>query len=407
MAASPLRPDIRWIASGFVLMFFSGFGQTFFIAIFAGHLKADLAISDGQFGSLYTIGTLASAAILVWAGRLADRLPIRRLAIVTVSGLALAALAMASATSAWMLAIAIFGLRFFGQGMMVHVAMTGMARWFNRRRGRAIAMAVLGFSASEAALPLIAVAMIGLIGWRSTWVAGAGALILVAVPVLAALLARERVPAAGTVVAQMQAPLQPRREWTRGEVLKSPLFYALLPGLLAPSFVVTGIFFNQVTIVAIKGWALSWFAASFPVMAGVSVVSALAAGWTVDRFGARRLLPALLVPLGLGTLMLTYVGAAYILPVFMAMVGLVHGASSTVHGALWAELYGTGHLGAIRSVATAAMVFASALSPGLIGVLLDAGVPLEAQFAAMAIYCLVAALWMGALVPRLNRLAAA
>jgi MFS family permease len=407
MPVSRLRPDIRWISSGFLLLFFSGFGQTFYIAIFAGHLKADLAITDGQFGSLYTIGTLGSAAILVWAGKFADRFPIRHLGIAVMAGLALAALAMASVTSAWMLAFALFGLRFFGQGMMVHVAMTGLARWFNRRRGRAISIAVLGFSASEAAMPLIAVAAIGLVGWRLAWVAAAGALAVLAMPVLAALLARDRVPAAGTVVPDAEPRTAGVPEWTRREVLRSPLFYALMPGLLAPSFVMTGIFFNQVTIVEVKGWQLSWFAASFPVMAGMSVLSALAAGWTVDRFGARRLLPAVLVPIGLATLILTYASAAYVLPVFMALAGLAHGGASTVHGALWAELYGTGHVGAIRSVVAAGMVFASALSPGLIGILLDAGVSLHGQFVAMGAYCLVAALWMGNLAPRLDRLAAA
>jgi MFS family permease len=407
MPVSRLRPDFRWISSGFLLMFFSGFGQTFYIAIFAGHLKADLAITDGQFGSLYTIGTLGSAAILVWAGKFADRFPIRHLGIAVMSGLALAALAMASVTSAWMLAFALFGLRFFGQGMMVHVAMTGMARWFNRRRGRAISIAVLGFSASEAAMPLIAVAAIGLVGWRLAWVAAAAALAVLAMPVLAALLARDRIPAVGTVVRDAEPRSDGMREWTRREVLRSPLFYALMPGLLAPSFVMTGIFFNQVTIVEVKGWQLSWFAASFPVMAGMSVLSALAAGWTVDRFGARRLLPAVLIPIGLATLILTYASAAYVLPLFMALVGLAHGGASTVQGALWAELYGTGHVGAIRSVVAAGMVFASALSPGLIGILLDAGVSLHGQFVAMGVYCLVAALWMGTLAPRLDRLAAA
>lgn len=75
--ARDLRPDMRWLSSGFVLTFCSCFGQTYFIALFAGYLKADLAISDGMFGSLYTAGTIASAALLMWAGKFADQVPIR------------------------------------------------------------------------------------------------------------------------------------------------------------------------------------------------------------------------------------------------------------------------------------------------------------------------------------------
>jgi len=404
-----LAPDVgsesRWLASGFLLMLCSGFGQTYFIAIFAGHLKADLAMTDGQFGSLFAAGTLASAALLVWAGKYADKLSIRWLGVGAMAGLAATSLAMAAVASAWMLTLVLFGLRFFGQGMLTHVAMTAMGRWFNRKRGRAVAIAGLGFPASEAVLPLIAVTLIGLVGWRLTWVAAAVALLAVPVPVLIALLKRERTPTVDRAAPDRAGPDPGRHEWTRGEVLKSPLFYALMPGVLAPPFIQTGTFFNQVTIVEIKGWELSWFAASFPVLAGVNVLSALAAGWMADRFGARRLLPAFLVPLGLATLILTYATSPYVLPVFMALSGLTLGSGSTIQGALWAELYGTEHLGAIRALATAGVVFASALSPALIGILIDAGVALEAQLLAMAVYCLVAALWMSSLLPRLDRLA--
>src|SRR5690606_16143369 len=148
---------------------------------------------------------------------------------------------------------------------------------------------------------------IGLLGWRLTWVAAAVVLVAVAIPVLIVLLRRERVPTTGPAAPDGTGPDRARREWTRREVVRSRLFYALMAGVLAQPFILTGIFFNQVTIVAIKGWQLSWFAASFPVLAGVNIVSALGAGWMVDRFSARRLLPAFLIPLGLATMMLIWV----------------------------------------------------------------------------------------------------
>jgi hypothetical protein len=37
------------------------------------------------------------------------------------------------------------------------------------------------------------------------------------------------------------------------------------------------------------------------------------------------------------------------------------------------------------------------------GILMDAGVALEAQLSAMAAYCFIAAPWTGSLMPRLNR----
>src|SRR5690606_6631866 len=101
-----------------VLTLCSGFGQTYYIALFAGHIKSALSMSDGHFGSLYMAGTLASAALLIWAGKAVDRFSTRWLGVLLLVGLALAALAVAFTTTAVLLVLALFGLRFFGQGML-------------------------------------------------------------------------------------------------------------------------------------------------------------------------------------------------------------------------------------------------------------------------------------------------
>lgn len=406
MLAPELRADARWLSSGFLLMLFSGFGQTYFIATYAGHLKAGLAISDGEFGTLYTVGTLASAALLTWAGKLADVVSIRWLGTGVIGGLALTCIAMASVTSPLMLAAVFFGLRFFGQGMLTHTSMTAMGRWFNRKRGRAVSIAGLGLPASEGLLPPLAVAVAALIGWRESWYVAAAFLLLIAAPLFVVLLKHERHPTLGPMRAATTEAADERHQWTRGEVLGHPLFYALLPGMLAPPFIVTAIFFNQVTLVEIKAWKLAWFAAAFPVLAGVHIFAGLLAGWMVDRFGARRLLPLYLLPLGLASLTLALAENPQSLFIVMTLVGLTLGFSSATSGALWAEIYGVLHLGAIRSITTAAVVMSTAVAPGLAGLLLDAGVSFESQLLVMAIYCLAAAAWMLGLVPSLDRLAA-
>jgi hypothetical protein len=85
----------------------------------------------------------------------------------------------------------------------------------------------------------------------------------------------------------------------------------------------------------------------------------------------------------------------------MVLAGTTQGGLSTAGNALWPELYGTLHLGAIRGLIVAVVVFSTALAPGAIGLLLDAGVALDSQLLAMALYCLAAAAWMIVLAPRL------
>jgi len=171
--SSGLGPDLRWIAGGFLLMMGSGFGQTYFIALHAAELKAAFSLSESAFSGLYTAGTLASAITLIWLGKLADHWPIRWLGLFVMAGLALACLAMSYVSSAIMLGFVFFGLRLFGQGMMTHVALTAMGRWFVKKRGRAVSFAVMGLSAAEASFPPMAVFIIGLVGdWRLSWQIG-------------------------------------------------------------------------------------------------------------------------------------------------------------------------------------------------------------------------------------------
>ncbi|MGX1307706.1 MFS family permease [Amorphus suaedae] len=404
MQTQRTRAPTTLVAAAFVMTLSSAFGQTYFIGLFAPWLKQELGLTDGSFGTLYMVATLASAAVLMWAGRIADLFRIRRLAVIVLVGLAATAVAMSFAPSAMLLLPVLFGLRLFGQGFLGHLAMTGVGRWYVRRRGRMMSVAVLGFPASEAVMPFAAVALIGAVGWRETWQIVAGFLCLVSVPLVLFFLRRE--PSPGEAAEAADSPAAPRRDWSRADVLRRPVFYALLAGIVTPPFIVTGILFHQTTLVATKGWTLAWFTAWFPVYALASVATALVAGALIDRFTARQLLPFYLLPLAVGVTALAVTDSLYAAPVFMALAAVTNGAAQTLIGALWAELFGVRHLGAIRSVAFAAVVFSTALAPAIMGVLLDAGVRLEAQYLAMAAYTVFATGLLWSLRPSLDRIVA-
>lgn len=400
--ATRARAASGLVVAAFVMMVSSTYGQTYFIAIFAPWLKSELGLTDGGFGSLYTVGTLASAGTLMWVGKYADRFRIRWLAVAVLLSLAAMCLAMSLVQAAWMLLPILFGLRLFGQGLPTHLAITGVGRWYIRRRGRMMSYAVLGFPAGEAVMPIAAVLLISALGWRGTWQVAAAVLCLVSVPLVLFFLRNE--PAHDQAAEDSDGAVV-QREWTRAEVLRSPEFFAVLGGIVTPAFVMTGVFFHQAYLVESKGWSLAWFAGWFPAFAAVSVLMAIVSGWMVDRYGARRLLPYFLLPMVAGVLVLVLTNSFYAVPAFMILGAMTTGSSHTLLGALWAELFGTRHLGAIRSIAVGAQICATALAPGLIGILLDRGVYLESQYLAMAAYGLAAALCLALLGPRLDRLA--
>lgn len=379
------KDNARWLAGGFFLCYFSSFGQTFFIALSAGDIRAEYGLSHGQFGSIYMAATLLSALTLPQIGRLVDHVSVARLVALVLPVLALATISMAFASTLVWLFLTIYVLRLFGQGMMIHMAMTAMGRWYSAQRGRAVATANLGNQAGEAMLPFTFVMIVTAVGWRNTWLMAAALLVIVALPLLFLLLRVERTPRSTDGVALRTAS----RDWTRGEVLRDPVFWMSLLGVLAPGFIVTTIYFHQVYLVELRNWPLEVFVGSFFIMSGTTVVASFISGSLIDRFSATRILPVFLLPLASACFVLGIFDALWSAFVFMFLIGISNGFSSTLFGALWPEIYGTKHLGGIRSIMVAILVLATALGPGLTGFLIDAGVPYPYQILAMGAYCLV------------------
>ena len=383
-----LRADGRWLGAGLAMTFASSAGQTFFIALFADPLRTATGLGHGGWGTLYAAATLTSALAIAVVGHVADRRPMAVPAVGVLGLAALGAVAMSAVTSPWLLALAVFLLRFAGQGMASHVAMTAAARWFRATRGRALAVVSLGHPLGEAVLPGLVVAATAGLGWRATWLAVALGLAGVFAPLVARLGAVERVPQRRPErSAEDEAAAATGldgRHWARRDVLRHPVFWALLPGVLASPFMGTALLFQAAPLMAAKGWSLELYAAAFPAYAAASVAGGLASGLLVDRFGPVRLVPFVLLPLAAGLGLVAGATAAFAVVVFLALIGLTTGAVFTLVAALFAELYGTRHLGAVRGLVSSFTVFGTALAPGLTGLLLDAGVALETQFAVMA-----------------------
>ena len=194
---------------------------------------------------------------------------------------------------------------------------------------------------------------------------------------------------------------KPRLSWSRAQVLRDLRFYQLMPGLLAAPFIMTGVLFHQVHLVETKSWSLAMFASCYPLYAASATGVTFGAGWLVDRFNAVSLLRFYLVPLGLGLVLLASTDETYAAPVFMILMGASAGAATIVLSALWVELYGTDYLGAIRSMCFAMLVFSTSIAPGLMGLLIDAGVTLETQFAILAMYVFICSLSFMVITPSL------
>jgi MFS family permease len=384
-----LRDNARWLAAGMLMSFLSSFGQTYFISIFGGEIRDGFGLTHGAWGGIYMLSTGVSALLMLWAGGLTDRYRVRTLGSAVILGLALACLAMAANTTVWLLPVIILALRFFGQGMASHVGIVAMARWFVATRGKALAVATLGFSIGEASLPLGMVWLKGWADWRWLWV-GTALVAVLAIPVLWALLRSERTPQ--SVATDEPAVGMDGRHWTRAEALGHPLFWAMIPALmLFPAFG-TAFWFHQVHFAEVKGWAHLSLVAVFPLGTAAALVSTIWYGWMIDRVGSGRLLPLYLLPLTLGFGLHWYAPTVGWSAAGVILMGIAGGGQATLPAACWAEYFGTRHVGSIKAVVAAVMVLGSAIGPGLSGWLIDIGVAYPLQLLAFAASFLVASL---------------
>ncbi len=388
-----LSDNARWLFAGLILAFGSSFGQTFFISLFGGEYRRELGLSDGEFGLLYTGATLCSALLLVNTGWIADRVPMRRLGAMVLAGLAGVCVLMSQVQNIWVFAFAIFGLRYAGQGMLSHIEVTAIARWFAASRGRALAVASWGHPLGEGMLPPLIAWMLTQMAWRSVWMACAAIVLLVLLPLYVFILKGERVPEGDEAERKVVTGIG-GRHWTRPEVLRHRVFWLLIPALMASPMVGTAGLFHQAHIAEIKDWTLLQFTAGFTSYAILSIIFSLIFGMLLDRFSALAVLPFTLIPLTSGMLALAYFDGLWVPHYFLGMIGATAGANGAVSGAMWAELYGTRHLGSIRSLSMAAMVFSSAVGPGLTGALIDFGIPFDVQCVALAAYVAIMAVWM-------------
>ncbi|WP_226779998.1 MFS transporter [Oceaniglobus trochenteri] len=383
-----LRENWLFLTAGVLISFSSSYGQTFFISLFAGEIMADYGLSHGQWGMIYMIATTASAITMIWAGVLTDRFRVRQLSIFVCLALAATCLAMAVGQGMLVLVVLIYALRLLGQGMMSQLSLVTMARWFVATRGRALSIAAMGFALGQAVLPLIFVSLLETYDWRWLWVLAAG-LVLLAMPVIYRLMKAERTPqsaAQSTASAGMSG-----RHWNRHDVLHHWLFWAMIPLLLGPPAWGTALFFHQVHMTEVKGWALLEFVAILPLFTAVSIATTFTTGSLIDRFGTPRLVQLYMVPFAIGFFLLA--SAQTILGATVAMVVLAFGIGSqaTVPAAFWAEFYGTRNIGAIKAMAAAVMVFGSAIGPGITAIVIDHGIDFPLQMFAISAYFAFAA----------------
>ena len=393
--------SLKVIVFGFIFTFFSSFGQSFFLGIFNTSIRETLSITHGQFGSIYASATLCSSLLLIWVGKKIDDINIFRFAIYVTLLLSFSCFFFSKISSIVFLFIAVFLMRFSGQGLMSHTATTTISRFFTKSRGKALSIGWFGLSTAEFILPVLIVYLLTLTEWQNIWLS-ISVLILFFLPFISFALIKNLNFDSREDVNDQNFVEKEIKNWTRVEVLKDYRFYIVCLNMLAMPWIATGVFVYQSYITESKEWCEYVIAQSFMAYSVLSVITLLGSGFLIDKFTSRKLLIFMNIPLLISMLVLSYLDISISAFIFLGLIGISNGLANVLGSSTWAEIYGVKYIGSIKALTTALMVFSTAFGTALFGLLIDKGFTIQQIAVISFVYIFLSLIALFAVRNRLN-----
>ena len=392
--------SLKVIIFGFIFTFFSSFGQSFFLGLFNSSIRETLSITHGQFGSIYASATLLSSFLLIWVGKKIDDINIFKFAFYVTLLLSFSCFFFSKISSITFLFIAVFLMRFSGQGLMSHTATTTIARYFTKSRGKALSAGWFGLSTAEFILPVLIVYLLTITAWQNIWIS-ISILTLIFLPIASFFLIK-KLDFDTREQADTDFENKEIKQWKRNEVIKDYRFYIICLNMLAMPWIATGVFVYQSYIIEAKEWGSFIIAQSFMVYSILSVVTLLGSGFLIDKFTSRKLLIFMNIPLLFSMLVLFYFDNPITSFIFLGLIGISNGLANVLGSSTWAEIYGVKYIGSIKALTTALMVFSTAFGTALFGFLIDSGFSIEQIAQISFIYILISLMLLFSVKNKLN-----
>lgn len=375
-------------------------GQTLAVSVFLDLIIDDLGLSRSAVSTLFTIGTLASAALLPTFGRVIDRRGPRVSVVAIASLFALACAFMSVVGGLFTLMIGFILIRALGQGGLSLVSSHVVSIWFVRRRGLAVGLLGLGVALSTATLPLVIERLIEGVGWRSAYFVLGGVVAAVMIPIGGTFFRAhpERyglVPDGG--LGYGTAPTH-EAAYRAADARRTLTFWLFVSGDFIISMLGTALVFHHYSIMAASGLDRVTAATIFIPLGVATAVTNLLTGYLMDRVRPRFLLSAMLL-VQVGVLILaTHVTGVPLLLAYGTLLGVAVGMRGTLADSAHAHFFGRRHIGSIRGTVFAITTVGSAVGP----LVLALGLKASGSYGPVLFTCAVFTLIVALLAPWLR-----
>jgi len=312
-------------------------GLRFTAGPFLGPLAADFGFTHSQLSAIVAASALLFGLALPLAGRLADQWGSRAVVAAGTVVLAASLVLVAGTRSPAVFALGYAGLASLGFAATSQVAFSPIITlWFRRQRGMAMMFLSAGSMGGIAVMTPVSTLLIGVMGWRNTYLAFALASLILLLPLIMRGL-RERAqagPRAGAPVAWQPA-------------LATTPFWLLAFGLFACGFSMHMMGTHGVPMLEHHGFPPVTASLGIGLIGLVSIGGTLGLGVLSDRIGKPLFLGSIYFVRSLGFLALLAVSQEWELYLTAAIGGLVWSGSPALTSALTADIYGARVVGTL------------------------------------------------------------
>ena len=408
------------VASMFLVNFASMATGTLSFGLFVLPMGSALGMSRSTFGWAQTIRTLAAGLSSFVIGRLVDRYGSRVLIVVSAVIIGGCLIGISYANAPWQLLVLFGVIGLTGLTAPNSLVVTvPVAKWFQRSRGRALALATLGLGIGGVTLVPVTQELIDQLEWRWAWRIMAIVFVTIAIPV-AALFVRRQPEDMGLTVDGDPVPATLRSEdpgrsnpvtteavWTVGEALRTGVMWRLMLVFALAGLAQGGTSIHRVPYwIDEKHFSPQLVSFSISTDAAGAAVMILVAGWVVERVPVRYL--------GMASYFGFVVAMVFMLlpgenPYYLFSSGIIFGSSvglgMIMMSYIFADYYGRAFLGAIRGLVFPIILLTSGVGAPLVGFLQDSsGTYIDSWWAVLGLYLSAAVLMVTATPPSRRQL---
>ena len=351
-----------------------GIGSYVAYGVFFNALMSEFQWSRATISGASSLAFFMMGFVGMLIGRLNDRYGPRLLMSFTSLFFGAGLMLMSQVTSVLQLYIFYGVLLGIGLSSIDVIALTTIARWFSLRRGAMTGLVKVGTGAGQFTIPLIASFLIGVAGWRHTFLI-LGVTASVILFCVAQLLKRDphdyHPPGR-----KDRSSNQPRREFdstslTFEKARKTYQLWNLCLANFLVIFCLISIIIHIVPHARDIGLSASQAAGALSTIGGVSMIGRFASGLAIDRYGSRTIMGFCLLLLIIALLWLLVAQSLWMLYLFACIYGLAHGGLFTVVSPIVAEIFGIRAHGTILGIVVCFGTTGGAVGPIFTGQLFD------------------------------------